>query len=479
MRGRTNAIDVGVSVIGEIIQCQVAESSRIEKGEFVETFYRGKTGYLPTPAHGWTNTDYAMKTNNFTTKVPGNNNLFIYRAREALKGTSVTLKLYNFKESELAELYSYDYGFVNNSYNTDLFFLNENYFFMFGFSNSESKDYLSLFKLNDQKTSFSLVQNFKPDFGDKVGYGRGRVFVRGNGIIYFNSYDPSNLYLFNFNGSKFVETPKLIPVTYTTVQEYGTTQPFGSSDIAKLSDNVYAYTGYYKASAGSGSYYQYFQVTVLRVASNGLSATAGPIYGDSSYQGSSSGSSSSVQSTFNVARLTNEFFLVNGGGAVSLTNKDIVRVFHITDGLVHTQDVNMSNSSYPLENLLEVKEGVVFAFSGRSVLNLIFEPTTRTLLWEWNNSNSFWEPSTVKRSVCVFSDNILFIIALYQLSSSEDNQGAYTFYTLKNKSLSIGFDGSDNLPNLVRSYSGGKISGIANQSGNEGNIISVNIPKTS
>ena len=48
MRGKTNAIDVGVSVIGEVQLCEVAESSRIEKGEFVETFYRGKISYLLT-----------------------------------------------------------------------------------------------------------------------------------------------------------------------------------------------------------------------------------------------------------------------------------------------------------------------------------------------------------------------------------------------------------------------------------------------
>ena len=471
MRGKTNAINVGVSVIGEVIQCQVAESSRIEKGEFVEMFYRGKTGYLPTPAHGWTNTNYSMKTNNYITKVPGDNNLFIYRARQKLKGTAVIIKLYNFSDSELVELFSYDYGFVDYGYNTDLFFLNENYFFMFGFSGSESKDYIALFKLSSDKKSFSLVQNFKPNFGDNEGYGQGRAFVINNGILYFNSYENTNIYKFDFNGTKVTENYNLIPITYTgTSTQYGGAIPISNCDIAKLTDNTYAYTEYtYKTQ--SSTKYNYWQVCVLNISSDWSSAQVRVISEDKS------SSTSYVDSSFNVARLNNEFFIVNGGGSVSNTSKDVVKVYHITDGLVVSQYINMSNSNYPLENLLEVKENVVFAFYGRSVLKLVFDSTTRTLLWGWNNQNDFWQSSTVKRELCLFSNGVLFIIALYQLNASDDNQGAYAFYTLKDNSLSFGFDGSDNLVNLVRSYSGGKISGVANQSGNEGDVIKVNIPK--
>lgn len=467
MRGKTNAINVGVSVIGEVIQCQVAESSRIEKGEFVETFYRGKTGYLPTPAHNWTNTKYAMKTNNYITKVPGDNNLFIYRAREKLKGAAVIIKLYNFSDNEIVELFSYDYGFVNYNYNTDLFFLNENYFFMFGYSSSEAKDYIALFKLSSDKKSFSLVQNFKPDFGDNEGYGKGRAFVINNGILYFNSYENTNIYKFSFDGTKLTESYTLIPITYTgSSPSYGGAIPISDCDIAKLTDTVFAYTEY-----SSKNSYIYWQVNVLEITDS--SAKVRVLHEDN-YPSSNT---SYVKSSYNVARLTDEFFIVNGGGPVSNTAKDVVKVYHVTDGLVVTQGINISNSNFPLENFLEVKEGVVFAFYEKSVLKLVFDATTRTLLWGWNNQNSFWQSSTVKRELCLFSNGVLFIVALYQLNASEDNQGAYAFYTFEDNSLTFGFDGSDNLVNLVRSYSGGKISGVANQSGNEGDIIEINVPK--
>lgn len=477
MRGRTNAIDVGVSVIGEVQLCEVAESSRIEKGEFVETFYRGKTGYLPTLFAGYTgNYYYDTVTNNYVTKVPGDNNYFIIRTKNTLVSAMV-IKLFDYKANEFIELYSYNYGYIPSVYGESyLFFLDEEHFVVYGYSSSEQKDYVALFRLSNDKKSFTLIQNFKPDFGDDETYGRGRAFPISDGIIIFNPYIENSLYKFTFDGNSIHTSPSVIPITYSYGSDstWSKAYPFSAgADIAKLQDRVYAYTNYtyVKQSSSSSYYYHYYQVNVVTISEDFSTVNVKPIYG---YRASNdSNSSPYIAGPFNVARLNDNFFIVNGGGHVSSSSRDIVRIFHITEGLVLTQDINASSSnSSPITNFQEVKENVVFGFLGVGVLKLIFDPTTRTLVWGWNNNGKI---NSLKRGLCLFSDETLFIAGL-KSGTLGNNDTDYSFYTLKDGSLYYGFDGADGLVNLVRSYSGGKITGVANQSGNEGDVIEINVP---
>lgn len=475
MRGKTNAIDVGVSVIGEVQLCEVAESSRIEKGEFVETFYRGKTGKLPTLFANYYTTNYYINTNNLLTKIPNVDNLFIIRTEKKLVDALV-LKLYEYDiaNHEFIEKFSYNYGYIPSiSGETYLLFVNDEYFVVYGYSDGSSKDYIALFKMSEDKNSFNLVQSFKSGL---VTQGSGKVFIRRGNVVIFNHEDPQNLYVFTFNGQKLSTSYTKIPITYeaglighTGYIEY-TAEFTSSTDIAQLSEDVFVYTAY-DNDHYSSTYYYYMWVLVLTISEDNSGAYVKKI--DMFNTNLSSNSNLSyVTGPFNVARLTDEFFIVNGGPGVKRRDADVARVYHINDGLILTQKVNIGNNT-PIRNFLEVEDCIVFGFSGNSVLKLIFDTTSRTLVWGWNNNGKY---DTIKRAICKFENGILFILGI-DSGTREDNDADYTFYTLKDGNLSYGFDGADGLVNLVRSYSGGKITGVANQSGNEGDIIEINVPK--
>ena len=480
MRGRTNAIDVGVSVIGEVQLCEVAESSRIEKGEFVETFYRGKTGKLPTLFAGYSTSNYYAKTNNYLTKVPNTDNLFILRTEKKLVDALV-LKLYEYdiENHEFVEKFSYNYGYIPSTYGeTYLLFVNEQYFVVYGYSSGSSKDYIALFKMSEDKNSFSLIQSFESGL---VTQGNGKVFVRRGNVVIFNYKDPKNLYVFTFNGQNLSTSYVKIPITYEAglihvgsgySVEY-TAEFISSADIAQLSEDVFAYTAY-DSDYYNGSDYYYMWVLVLTISEDSSSAYVKKIDDfNTTHSTSTSSSFSYLTGPFNVARLTDEFFVVNGGPRTKKTNADIARIYHINDGLILEQKVNIgTNGVTPIRNLLEVEDGVVFGFSGTGILKLIFDIATRTLVWGWNNDGEY---NTLKRAICKFENDVLFVLGI-DSGTREDNDADYTFYTLKDGNLSYGFDGADGLVNLVRSYSGGKITGVANQSGNEGDVIEINVP---